>query len=283
MKWLYFAVLYIGVILPLHALELVYEAASDTGYDHPHDVLISADGQLLYVADNGNDRIAVLDAHSLELLGSFGESELSEPHDVAFDQTGHLLVADTGGSRIAIYEVDGIQGKLVGELKEKISRPEGVAVHPDGRVYATGAASGNLVVYEQGKVVGEVQGFASPHDVVIAPDRTLWIADAANDRIVNVSEELQIINTLAGAPYDFHGPRYFDFDERGRLYVADKYSHQIKVLAPDLSLALVMGGKHSTFGPGYFNHPEGISIYRNQVWFADTYNDRIVRYRISDM
>jgi hypothetical protein len=44
-----------------------------------------------------------------------------------------------------------------------------------------------------------------------------------------------------------------------------------------------MGGKHSTFGPGYFNHPEGISIYRNQVWFADTYNDRIVRYRISDM
>jgi hypothetical protein len=52
------------------------------------------------------------------------------------------------------------------------------------------------------------------------------------------------------------------------------------VLAPDLSLLLVLGGKHNNFGPGYFNHPEGISIRGATVWFADTYNDRIVRYRI---
>jgi DNA-binding beta-propeller fold protein YncE len=280
MKYLGFWLLVVSMLSPVHAFELVYEAVSDVIYAHPHDVLVSPDGKLLYVADNGNDRIAVLDAHSLELLGSFGEGEVAEPHDVALDLDGRLLVADTGGSRIAIYELSGISGKLVGELKERLSRPEGVTAHPDGRVYATGAASGNLVAYHQGKVVAELGGFAAPHDVVVAPDRTLWVADAANDRIVNLDRDLKILKTLKGAPYNFSGPRYFDFDAQGRLYVADKYSHQVKVLAPDLSLQLVLGGKHNTFGPGYFNHPEGISIRGTTAWFADTYNDRIVRYRI---
>ena len=94
--------------------------------------------------------------------------------------------------------------------------------------------------------------------------------------------DLEIRKILKGAPYNFSGPRYLDFDDQGRLYVADKYSHQIKILAPDLSLQLVLGGKLNTLGPGYFNHPEGISIRGRQVWFADTYNDRIVRYRIDD-
>ena len=68
MKWLGFLLLVV-LALPLHAFELVYETASSNDYAHPHDVLISPDGRLLYVADNGNDRIAVLDANSLELLG----------------------------------------------------------------------------------------------------------------------------------------------------------------------------------------------------------------------
>ena len=280
MKYLGLWLLMVNMLSPLHAFELIYEATSDTVYAHPHDVLVSPDGKLLYVADNGNDRIAVLDAHSLELLGSFGEGEVGEPHDVALDLEGRLLVADTGGSRIAIYELSGISGKLIGELREKLSRPEGVTAHPDGRIYATGAGSGNLVAYHQGQVVAELGGFSAPHDVVVAPDRSLWVADAANDRIVNLDGDLKILKTLQGTPYHFSGPRYFDFDGQGRLYVADKYSHQIKVLAPDLSLQLVLGGKHNTFGPGYFNHPEGISIRGATAWFADTYNDRIVRYRI---
>jgi len=108
-------------------------AQSARTYAQPHDIVLSPDASVLYVADNGNHRIAVLDPGSLKEIGVLGKGEVREPHDVAFDRKGRLLVADTGNSRIAIFEVKGNSGKLVDEIKGGIRRPEGVAVHPDVR------------------------------------------------------------------------------------------------------------------------------------------------------
>ncbi len=130
------------------AFDLEFVAASDEVFAEPHDIVLSQDRRFLYVSDNGHDRIAVLDANTLALLGTFGEDELGAPHDVVFDAAGRLLVADTDNSRIAIFTVDGPTGTLVGDLKGGFNRPEGVTVHPNGRVYATGSSSGNIVAFE---------------------------------------------------------------------------------------------------------------------------------------
>lgn len=264
------------------ASSLAFEmlAASAETYATPHDIVLSPDGSLLYVADNDNDRIAVLDARTLKELGVFAQGEVSAPHDVAFDSQGRLLVADTGNSRIAIYEVDKTSGNLVGSLQGRIQRPEGVAVHKDGRVFATGTASNNLVVYRDGEIIGEVGGFAAPHDVEFDPAGNIWVADAANDRMVRLNEKLEITKILAGSPYDFNGPRYMDFDADGRMYVADKYSHRVKVIAPGGELISVLGKANSGKGEGVFDRPEGVEIRGSDIWFSDTYNDRIVRYHI---
>ncbi len=265
---------------PAAAFDLEFVTASAQLYAKPHDLVLAPDGRHLYVADNDNDRIAVLDPQDLALLGVFGEDEVRAPHDVAFDTRGRLLVADTGNSRIAIYQVNGSEGRLRGEIRGAIRRPEGVAIHPNGRVYATGTRSGNLEAFEDGKPVGEAGGFSSPHDLAVAPDGRLWIADANNDRLVVMSPDLQVLGTVEGAAYDFDGPRYLDFDAAGRIYVADKNSHQIKVLAPDASLIFTLGSGRGELGPGKFDRPEGVAIRGADVWFSDTYNDRIVRYRI---
>lgn len=262
------------------AFELEFVAGSPQLYAEPHDVVLSPDGVHLYVADNNNHRIAVLDPAGLDLLGTFGEGEVGAPHDVAFDAAGRLLVADTRNSRIAIYLVEGAEAELTGELKGTIRSPEGVAVHPNGRVYATGAASGNIEAFEGGEAVAAAGGLSSPHDVAVASDGTLWIADAGNDRLVHMTPELEVIGTLGGADYAFDGPRYLDFDQVGRLYVADKYANQIKVLAPDGTLMTTLGSAEAALGPGVFDRPEGVAIRGENVWFSDTYNDRIVRYRI---
>jgi DNA-binding beta-propeller fold protein YncE len=274
-----------GLLMPLvvghaGAFELEFVGGSPQDYAQPHGIVLSPDARHLYVADNNNDRIAVLDPDSLELLGTFGEGEVGAPHDVAFDAEGRLLVADTDNSRIAIFQTEGTAAKLAGELKGAIRRPEGVAVHPNGRIYATGASSDNIEAFENGAAVAEAGGLSSPHDLAVASDGTLWIADAGNDRLVHMTEELEVIKTLEGAPYDFDGPRYLDFDEAGRLYVADKYAHQIKILAPDTTLLLTLGSGSGEMGPGAFDRPEGVVIRGTDVWFSDTYNDRIVRYRI---
>ena len=255
-------------------------AASKEIYSMPHDIALSPDGRLLYVADNGNHRIAVLDALTLRELAEFGKGEVAEPHDLVFDAAGRLLVADTGHSRIAIYQLSGDGGRLTGELSERIRRPEGVAVHPDGRVFATGAASGNLVVYRDGVVVAETGGFSSPHDVEFDRAGNAWVADANNDRMVRLDDDLRPTAVLSGPAYGFNGPRYLDFDAENRMFVADKYSNSIKVIAADGRLLQVLGERRAGKGPGVFDRPEGVEIRGQDIWFSDTYNDRIVRYRV---
>jgi DNA-binding beta-propeller fold protein YncE len=261
------------------AFDLEFVAASPAIYAQPHDLVLSPDRRHLYVADNNHDRIAVLDPISLGLLGTFGDGEVGAPHDVAFDAEGRLLVADTDNNRIAIYRITGVKGTLTGELRGAIRRPEGVAVHPNGRVYATGASSGNIEAFENGKPLAQADGLSSPHDVAIAADGTVWVADAGNDRLVQMSADLKVLRTIGGGRYEFDGPRYLDFDAQGRLYVADKFTHKIKVLGPDTKRLLTLGGG-SGKGPRKFDRPEGVAIEGRNIWFSDTYNDRIVRYRI---
>ncbi len=257
-------------------------AVSEENFAKPHDIVLSPGGKFLYVADNGNDRIAILDAFTLKIRAFLAEGEVAEPHDVVFDADNRLLVADTGNSRIAIYEINNNRsGQLVAELRDHIRRPEGVAVHPDGRVFATGAASNNLVVYHGGKIVAERSGFSSPHDVEFDRAGAIWVADASNDRMVQLNEKLEVTRILAGPDYSFNGPRYMDFDDANRMYVADKYSNAVKVIAEDGNLLKVLGQTKSGKRAGIFNRPEGVEIRGSDIWFSDTYNDRIVRYRIN--
>ena len=262
------------------AFDLTYVSGSGQQFGRPHDMVLSPDKQYLYVADKDNDRIAVLDSDTLELLDSFGEGELNDPLDVVFHSTDRLLVADSGNDRIAIYQVTGTTAKLIGELRGAVARPEGVAAHSNGRVYVTGSSTGNIEVFENGRSVMLAGGLSGPHDISITADGSLWIADTDSERLVKMSEDLEIKQILEGAPYDFNGPRYLDLDQAERLYVADKYSHQIKVIAPDRTLLLTLGSGHGELGPGKFNHPEGIVIDGPNVWVSDTSINRIVRYRI---
>ena len=86
---------------------------------------------------------------------------------------------------------------------------------------------------------------------------------------------------LSGPRYAFSGPRYMDFDPAGRMYVADKYSHRIKVISADGKLVQVLGGVGSGKGENVFDRPEGVEIRGDDIWFSDTYNNRIVRYKVT--
>jgi len=273
----------VGSAARAESVKFQMKASSAENYGVPHNIVLSLDGKQLYVADNENDRIVILDAQSLQERGVFARGEVSGPHDVAFDARGRLLVADTGNHRIAVYEVAGVSAKFVGAMRGRIRSPEGVAAHEDGRVFATGASSGNMVVYRDGKVVGEVGGFSSPHGIAIDRQGGIWVADASNDRLVRLNDKLEITKVLDGKVYAFNGPRYLDFDASGRMYVADKYANSIKVIAPDGKLIAILGRDKSGRGEGVFDRPEGVEIRGNDIWFSDTYNNRVVRYRFEAM
>ena len=251
-----------------------FDAASEPFLSNPHDLILGPDGRL-YVADVGGNRIAVLDPETLELVGEIGAGALGAPHDVDFDMNGRMLVADTANSRVAVFEGD----SLIAEFSGGISRTEGVAVHPNGRVYATGAGSGNIVAFESGRAVAAASGLRAPHDVAVDGEGNLWVADAGNDRMVRYSPDLEVLAVLDAPGYGWSGPRYLDIDDAGNLIVADKYSHRIKRIAPDGSMTGVIGDTAGK-GPNRFRTPEGVEIRGGTLFFSDSGNDRVVRYRV---
>ncbi len=261
-------------------LEIQFVLGSDTELKNPHDLKLSPDGKYLFVSDVGNNRVVILDPDTLEFVHAFGSDHQSGTHDIDFDDKGQAYVADTHNNRVTIYQMDGLNATLVGELSQKIRGPEGVLVHPNGNIYVAGAWSDNLIVYKDGIVVAEMYGLRSPHDLELAPNSDIWLADAGNDRMLLLSPDLEIKKELKGPPYSFNGVRYQDVFPDGTLVVADKNNHQVKIISPDGSLLLTAGDTNRGKGPGKFATPEGIEIRGVTLWISDSGNNRVVKYEV---
>ena len=155
-------------------------------------------------------------------------------------------------------------------------------MHPNGRVYVAGAWSHNVVAYDGKSISGELKGLSSPHDLELAPDGNIWLADAGNDRMLLLSPDLKILRELSGQPYNFNGVRYQDVMPDGTLIVADKNNNCIKIIAAQGELLAIIGGNNQPgMGPGKFRTPEGVEIHQSTLWFADSGNNRVVKYSIN--
>ena len=258
---------------------VTFLSASDVKMENPHDLKLSHDGKYLFISDVGFNRILVLNPETLEYVGEFGSDHQAGTHDIDFDSEGRAYVADTHNNRVTIYEMQGVNAKLIGELSRRIKGPEGVLAHPNGRIYVAGAWSNNVVVYENGQVVAELKGLASPHDLEINPDGDIWLADSGNDRMLLLSPELDIKRELKGAPYHFNGVRYQDVLADGTIIAADKNSHTVKIIDGKGTLLEVIGTGSASKGPGMFTTPEGVETRGDILWISDSGNDRIVKYR----
>ncbi len=262
------------------SIQATFSIASEAPLSNPHDLKLSPDGKYLFVSDVGNSRVAILDPDSLQLIGEFGADHQAGTHDIDFDARGRAYVADTHNNRVAIYDMDGIKATLIGELGEHILGPEGVLIHPNGRVYVAGAWSGNVVAYADGKLVDELTGLSSPHDLVLAAGGDIWLADAGNHRILLLSADLEIKRELSRQAYDFNGVRYLDLREDGTLIAADKNTHSVKFIDADGKLQLVLGNGKPGIGANRFTTPEGVEVEGNSLWLSDSGNNRVVKYSL---
>ncbi|MDH3194682.1 MAG: NHL repeat-containing protein [Hyphomicrobiales bacterium] len=255
-----------------------FDAASEPVLADPHDVVIGP-GDRLYVADKFANRIAILDRDTLEVIGSFGDGELSSPHDVDFDAADRAIIADTGNHRIAIYDLSSGVAKFAGALIG-IGRPEGALAHPNGRIYATSSGFGAIMAFENGIAVATAQGLSGAHDIATDSDGNLWVADTGNRRIVKYSPDLEVLAVLDDPKYRWAGPRYLDVDPLGRLVVADQDAHRIVMIGRDGALIGVLGNGVPGMGANRFDDPEGVEIAGSMYFFADSDNNRIVRYQV---
>jgi len=272
-------------------LEAERIAVSAATFGNPHDLVLAPDKSRLYVADLGNNVVKVLDPMSLKTIGRIGQGDLAQPHDVAFDSQGRLMVADSGNDRIVVFKLSPGGARRVAAWGQGLSSPEGVSAGRRGLVYATDTGGGGVAAYRDGKPVmvagknpkSRRDAFARPHDVHVHADGRVFVADSSNHRIKILNSTLGLVRILGRPAFNFNEPKYVTFDGRGWMYVADEYNNQVKVFDRDFKPLLAIGSGKQGDGPDQLNQPEGVEVWRDMVWISDTYNHRILLYRLTGL
>jgi DNA-binding beta-propeller fold protein YncE len=121
----------------------------------PCDVAIASDR--LYVADIKGHAVRVYDKATRKLLFTIPrdpnakEGKLFSPTNLALDPQGRLLVSDTGGFTVQVYDLDGKYLRMIGQqglAPGSFSRPKGVAADHNGLAYVVDAATQVVQIFD---------------------------------------------------------------------------------------------------------------------------------------
>jgi DNA-binding beta-propeller fold protein YncE len=207
----------------------------------PHDLAFDGEGRLL-VADTGNNRIAIFEPHSGQLIDTI-RGGLFSPEGVAVGPDGAVYI--TSASR------------------HSVSR------FVDGRKVAEVGIGG-----------GGPNEYVRPHDIEVTVDGRVVVADPGNNRLQILKPNLEYVEDI-GDRFAFNEPKYFASDQAGRLYIADEYNNRIIILDRDYALYGRVATGERGEGQRNLHHPEGAYAAVPHLWVSDTKNNRIVLYRLS--
>lgn len=254
----------------------------------PGGLAVGPDGTL-YIADVWNQRIRAIDPRSGVIRTVAGNGArayggdggpataayLGNPHDVAVDAQGRLLIADTRDGRIRRVDTDGT-----------IQTIAGTTLPWDGGAGRWDTGDGGPA---------NSASFVQIEAVAVGPDGAIYVGDGIG-RIRRIDGESGLIATVAGvgiAGYSGDGgsatqaklgvPTAIAFDRAANLYFADKAYHVVRRVDTNGDIATVVGTGTAGFSPdgtpaaqASIHLPYGLAIAPNDtLYFADSANNRV--------
>ncbi|MEJ2447252.1 MAG: TIGR03663 family protein [Anaerolineales bacterium] len=127
---------------------------------------------------------------------------------------------------------------------------------------------------------------ASPRNLEVAPDGTLYVLDTGNNRVLHLSPDGALLNSWgefgsleAGTadPGSFNEPWGISIDRDGNIYVADTWNHRIQKFNSDGEYLLSWGYFGQREAPESFWGPRDVAVDdAGHVYVSDTGNKRIV-------
>jgi predicted membrane-bound mannosyltransferase/DNA-binding beta-propeller fold protein YncE len=129
----------------------------------------------------------------------------------------------------------------------------------------------------------------TPHDLAVAPDGSIYVADAGNNRIEHFSAEGTFISTwgvygaangtIAAAPSTFNDPWGIAVGPDGSVYVSDTWNNRVQKFTAKGDFVKQWGVSGQADTPFALYGPRGIAVdAQGHVYLADTGNKRIVIY-----
>jgi len=213
--------------------------ATAASINQPQALAIDASGNI-YIADYGNNKIRLVTASTGKIStfagngtpGSTGDgspataAELKGPSGLAIDAAGNVYISDLGNSKIR--EVLKSNGNIIAYAGNGTAGPTG-----DG-------------------MMATAVEFNSPAGLAIDISGSLYVADAANNRIRRVSAASGIVTTVVGngspaylgdngpaTAAEISDPVSITFDATGNMFISDAYNNRIRKVTPIHSIEVL--------------------------------------------
>jgi len=220
------------------------------------------DSDNVYVLNRGEHPLIIFDREG-NFLNSWGEGEMTAPHGLHID--GDIAyIADYREHTVCKYTLDGrllytwgTKG-VPGADGEPFNRPTDVDIAPNGDLYISDgyenarvhkySADGEILFSwgSHGTGPGE---FDISHDVCVAPDSRVFIADRQNHRIQIFTPFGEYITEWGG----FKQPCSITMDKDGYVYVTE-LQQRFSIMNPDGKL-VARWGEEKSLEPGLFMNP----------------------------
>jgi tripartite motif-containing protein 71 len=184
--------------------------------------------------------------YTFDALWTNSSDPINDPEAIAISpNSGHIVIADSGNNRIAVWDTDGTPLKSIGSF----------GTRADWR---------------------NPPQFNDPCGVYVDPAKKLYVADTQNNRIVELDETGMVVTswgTQGSDPGQFSQPRSICVDHFGNFWVLDSGNSRVQIFSA--------GGQYNaTFGSFgtadyLFNNPLGMALNNiDQAIIADTGNFR---------
>ncbi len=242
--------------------------AGRSGLQNLGDSLFGKDAQRTFlsplaVCTDGGSRVFIVDSNAQTVHVCDLESRaysrwepgadrprLSQPVAAAYDPAGRLLVSDSVGGNLAVFDSSGVYEGRIGD--KILKRPCGLAISA-GVAGAGGAVEATRI----------------------------FVADSAAHQIVVLSgdgKELARIGERGSGPGQFNFPTNVAIDRQGRIFVSDSLNFRVQIFSPDFTFLRQIGRKGDM--PGYFSQPKGLAIdSKDRLFVVDANFEAIQIYR----
>jgi sugar lactone lactonase YvrE len=261
--------------------------------------------------------------------GAATAAKLNSPRAIAFDAAGNLYIADYNNNVIRkvttatgiITTVAGTTSGYSGDgglaTSAKLNHPYGLVFDVAGNMYISDA--GNNVIRKVTTATGIITTVAgnfpgggysgdggtatsaqlnSPRGIAFDAAGNLYIADALNNVIREVTTATGIITTVAGSTLGYSGdggpatsaklhlPVGIAFDASGNMFIADFHNNVIRKVTTATGIISTIAGDNA-LGPGYsgdggpptsaqLNNPFGLAFDASgNLYFSDEGNNVI--------
>jgi sugar lactone lactonase YvrE len=272
-------------------LVTVASGPRDKSMLRPMDVAVTADGNIIYVADADAGCVHRYDLEKARYrcLATGKKAQAAAPVALALSSDDRLFVSDSKSGRLLFADPEAEMLEVF-PVSVPLNRPTGMHWDDESaRLFVTDTVRQSVKVFD---ALGNLQdefgsrgdapgAFNFPTYLWVDVKGELLVTDSLNFRVQRFGRDGNFKATFGkngDRPGDFSRPKGIAADGSGQIYVVDALFHAIQIFSPDGELLINIGKQGQ--GEGEFWLPNGIFITAdNRIFVADTFNKRVQVFR----